>query len=136
MNTNTNEKTESEKSVLDLINDAKKSIEKLTPEELQREISTKDITLIDIREPDESKNSGAISKSFNAPRGLLEFYADPKTPYHMPVFNKSNRLILYCASGGRSALACATLKEMGFRNIGHLEGGLKAWVEAGYQVVK
>jgi len=62
---------------------------------------------------------------------MIEFYADETLPYHKPEFDKSKRIILHCASGGRSALAAKTLKEMGYQNVGHLDGGIKAWKEAG-----
>jgi rhodanese-related sulfurtransferase len=65
---------------------------------------------------------------------MLEFYADSSLPYYRPEFDKNKRIILHCASGGRSALAVKTLKEMGYENIAHLDGGLKAWVEAGMDV--
>jgi rhodanese-related sulfurtransferase len=62
---------------------------------------------------------------------MLEFYADPTSPYHRPEFDPSRRIILHCASGGRSALAAATLRQMGYGNVAHLDGGLKAWKERG-----
>lgn len=61
---------------------------------------------------------------------MLEFYADPSLPYHKPEFDKNKRIILYCASGGRSALAVQTLKEMGYTNVAHIDGGFKAWQAA------
>jgi rhodanese-related sulfurtransferase len=78
--------------------------------------------------------NGKIPGAVNAPRGMLEFYADSTLPYYRPEFDKHKRIILHCASGGRSALAVKTLKEMGYENIAHLDGGLKAWVEAGMDV--
>jgi len=65
---------------------------------------------------------------------MIEFYADPSLPYHKPAFDKNKRIILHCASGGRSALAVATLKQMGYTNIAHMDGGIKAWKEAGLSV--
>ena len=62
---------------------------------------------------------------------MLEFRADPETPYHLEPFDRDRRIILHCASGGRSALAAATLKEMGYEKVAHLDGGFKAWTEAG-----
>ena len=64
--------------------------------------------------------------------GMLEFYADPTSPYHRPEFDPERRVILHCASGGRSALAAATLQQMGYRNVAHLDGGLRAWKEQGH----
>jgi rhodanese-related sulfurtransferase len=117
------------KSAVDLVKEAKTQIENLTPAQVKAELEKGNVTLIDVREPEELKN-GEIAGAINAPRGMLEFYADSTTPYYKPVFDKSKRIILHCASGGRSALAAATLKQMGYENVAHLDGGLKAWKEA------
>jgi rhodanese-related sulfurtransferase len=71
-----------------------------------------------------------------APRGRLEFYADPESPYHQPVFASGKTLLLYCASAGRSALAAKTLHEMGLANVAHVGGGFKAWMAAGGPIEK
>lgn len=110
-----------------MIKEAKQGIENLSPLQAQAEISQGNVTVIDIREPDELKQNGKITGSINAPRGMLEFYADASSPYHKTEFNKEKRIILYCASSGRSALAVKTLKEMGYTNIAHIDGGLNAW---------
>lgn len=117
------------KSATDLVKEAKQRVENLTPEQVNEELSKGNATLVDIRESEELKD-GAIPGSIHAPRGMLEFYADETLPYHKPEFDKSKRIILHCASGGRSALAASTLKEMGYENIAHLDGGIKAWKEA------
>jgi len=65
-----------------------------------------------------------------APRGMLEFYADPESPYHKPVFASGKTLLLYCASAGRSALAARTLEEMGLEKVAHVAGGFRAWLAA------
>lgn len=122
------------KSAIDLVKEAKKQIENLTPEQVKEELKNGSVTLIDIREDEELKMNGKIPESVHAPRGMLEFYADPSLPYHKPEFNKNNRIILTCASGGRSALAVGTLKQMGYENVAHLDGGIKAWKEAGMPV--
>ena len=75
---------------------------------------------------------GAIS----APRGMLEFWADPTSPYHRQEFDPQRRIILHCASGGRSALAADTLQQLGYSNVAHLAGGLKAWAEEGRPITK
>lgn len=90
--------------------------------------------IIDIREAEELQQSGKIAGSVHASRGMLEFYADPSLPYHKPEFNKDKKIILHCASGGRSALAANTLKQMGYEHVAHLDGGFKAWKEAGLPV--
>ena len=121
------------KTAMDLVKEAKSKIENLAPGQVKEELLHKETILIDIREGDEVK-TGKIPGSVHASRGMLEFYADPALPYYNPVFDKNKRIILHCASGGRSALAVQTLKEMGFQNIAHLDGGIKAWKEAGYVI--
>jgi rhodanese-related sulfurtransferase len=124
------------KSATDLVKEAKQQIENLTPQQVQQELSNGNVTLIDIRESEELQQNGKIPGSVHAPRGMLEFYADSSLPYHKPEFDKNKRLILHCASGGRSALAVATLKEMGYENVAHMDGGIKAWKEAGMSVMQ
>ncbi len=119
------------KSAADLVKEAKQQIENLAPQQVAEELLNGDVTLIDIRESEELKLNGKIPGSIHASRGMLEFYADPTLPYYKPEFDKSKRIILQCASGGRSALAAVTLKQMGFENVAHLDGGIKAWKEAG-----
>lgn len=125
-----------QKSAAEMVKAAKQEIENLTPQQALDEISKGDAIVIDIREPEELKQNGKITGSINAPRGMLEFYADPTLPYHKPEFNKEKRIILYCASSGRSALAVKTLKEMGYTNVAHIDGGVKAWKEAGLPLVQ
>jgi rhodanese-related sulfurtransferase len=124
------------KSATDLVKEAKQQVENLSPEQVQEELSKGNVVLIDIRESEELTQNGKIAGSVHAPRGMLEFYADSSLPYHRPEFDKSKRTILHCASGGRSALAAATLKQMGYENVAHLDGGLKAWKDAGMPVEK
>ena len=121
----------STKSATDLVKEAKQNIENLTPQQVQDELSQQKATLIDIRESEELQKDGKIEGSTHAPRGMLEFYADESLPYHKPEFDKNKRIILHCASGGRSALAANTLKQMGYTNVAHMDGGIKAWKEAG-----
>ncbi|GAA4301254.1 rhodanese-like domain-containing protein [Nibribacter koreensis] len=118
------------KTAADLVAEAKKNVENLSPDQVEKEMS-QGATIIDIRESEELKESGKIAGSVHAPRGMLEFLADDTTPYHKPEFDKNKRIILHCAGGGRSAMAANTLKQMGYQNVAHLDGGLKAWKEAG-----
>ena len=118
------------KTALELVKEAKENIENLNPQQVKDEVEN-GATLIDIREKEELSSTGKIPGSTLAPRGMLEFYADESLPYHKPEFNKDKRIILHCASGGRSALAAKTLKDMGYNNVAHLDGGIKAWKEAG-----
>ncbi|HXH07106.1 MAG TPA: rhodanese-like domain-containing protein [Vicinamibacterales bacterium] len=121
------------KTVAQMVQDAKARVENLSVEQVAAELQQGDVTIIDIREPDE-RAQGAIPGSVSAPRGMLEFWADPTSPYHRPEFDPSRRIILTCASGGRSALAADTLQQMGFTRVAHLEGGFKAWQAAGKPV--
>ncbi|HEY0732764.1 MAG TPA: rhodanese-like domain-containing protein [Chitinophagaceae bacterium] len=116
-------------SALDLVKNAKSNIENLTPHQVAEELKNGKAILVDIRETHELSEQGKIPGSVNAPRGMLEFYADPSLPYHKAEFQPENRIILQCASGGRSALAAQTLKQMGYNNVAHLDGGIKAWKE-------
>ena len=124
----------SAKSATDLVKEAKQHVKALTPEQVNDEVSHGNATLIDLRESEELEQTGKIPGSKHAPRGMLEFYADPSLPYHRPEFDKNKRIILHCASGSRSALAASTLQQMGYQNVAHLEGGMKAWKEAGLPV--
>ncbi len=120
-----------QKSATDLVKEAKQEIENITPLQAQQELSDGNAVLIDIRESEELEKNGKIEGSVHAPRGMIEFYADSTQPYHMPEFEKDKRIILQCASGGRSALAAQTLIRMGYNNVANLDGGLNAWKEAG-----
>ncbi|HRB30916.1 MAG TPA: rhodanese-like domain-containing protein [Ferruginibacter sp.] len=124
------------KSATDLVKEAKQGIENLSADQVNEELQNSNVTLIDIRESEELKQNGRIAGAVHAPRGMLEFYADASLPYHKPEFDKNKRIILHCASGGRSALAVTTLKQMGFENVAHLDGGIKAWKESGREVVE
>lgn len=123
-----------QRSATDLVKEAKQEIENLTPLQVQEELAKGDVVLIDIRESEELTLNGRIEGSVHAPRGMLEFYADPSLPYHKPEFDREKRIILQCASGGRSALATQTLQKMGYQHVAHLDGGIKAWKEAGLPV--
>ena len=117
------------KSATDLVKEAKSQVENLSPGQVNSEMQN-GATLIDLREVEELTN-GKIAGAVHAPRGMLEFYADPTLPYHKKEFDRDKRIILHCASGGRSALAAATLKQMGYKDVAHLDGGFKAWKESG-----
>ena len=117
------------KTAMDLVKEAKEKIQNLSVEAVAKEIEG-GVTLVDLREAEELKKSGKIAGAVHAPRGMLEFYADASLPSHLEAFDPSRRIILYCGSGSRSALACQVLQEMGFSKVAHLDGGFKAWQEA------
>ena len=87
--------------------------------------------LVDLRDVREVKAEGKIPGSYHAPRGMLEFWVDPDSPYHREALSSADRLVLYCNLGWRSALAAKALQEMGFTNVAHIEGGLDAWKDEG-----
>ena len=118
-------------SAAGMVGAAKAQIENLSPQEVADETASGEVLLVDLRETEEGEQHGVIAGALQAPRGMLEFYADPTSPYHKVEFDPTRRVILHCASGGRSALAALTLKEMGYDNVAHLDGGLNAWKEAG-----
>jgi rhodanese-related sulfurtransferase len=117
------------KSVVDMITDARAQIELVTPEAASNEMATGDPILVDVREPVEWERH--IAGAVQVPRGLLEFVADPTSPRYNDALRPSRRLIVYCASGARAALATLALKEMGYENVANMDGGLKAWIAAG-----
>jgi rhodanese-related sulfurtransferase len=124
------------KTAAHLVAEAKGRIENLSPADVAAELETGNVLLVDLREAEEQWQNGVIPGAIHAPRGMLEFSADPTSAYHQPAFDPGRRIILYCASGGRSALAVAMLQELGYTRVAHLDGGLKAWREAGLTVAK
>ena len=87
--------------------------------------------LVDLRDPRELEREGRIPGAFHCPRGMLEFWIDPASPYHKPVFAQDRRFVFFCASGWRSALAAKTAQDMGLAPVAHIEGGFNAWRAAG-----
>jgi rhodanese-related sulfurtransferase len=118
----------------EMVAEAKNRVENLTVEQTARELDSGDVLLVDIREASERAEHGIIPGAVEAPRGMLEFWADPTSPYHRSEFQPDRRVILHCASGGRSALAAVMLEDLGYTNVAHLDGGLTAWKEQGQPV--
>ena len=90
-----------------------------------------DVVFVDLRDPREREREGAIPGAFSCPRGMLEFWIDPESPYAKPVFAGDKRFVFFCASGWRSALATKTAQDMGLEKVSHLKGGFTAWKAAG-----
>jgi rhodanese-related sulfurtransferase len=124
------------KTVADLIKEAKQRVENLSVDQVAAELERGDAILIDVREQNERDENGTIAGSVHAPRGMLEFFADPSSPYHRPEFDPNRRIILHCAAGGRSAMGADALQQMGYTSVAHLDGGYTAWTAAGRPVVK
>jgi rhodanese-related sulfurtransferase len=114
-----------------LVAEANAVVETMPVAEALRRLGDRGLVFIDLREGPELQRDGMIPGAIHAPRGMLEFYADPDSPYHKDIFDSSQTKLLYCAGGGRSALAAQRLQEMGLSGVVHLGGGLKAWKDAG-----
>lgn len=97
-------------------------------------IQSDDVVIVDIRDIRELEREGKIPGSFHAPRGMLEFWVDPASPYHKPIFAEEKTFIIHCASGWRSLLATDVLQRMGLTPVMNLTGGFAAWKEAGGQI--
>ena len=120
--------------VKSLVAKAKSETKAVTPQQAFDQLRARTAILIDIRDIRELQREGQIDGAFHAPRGMLEFWADPQSPYHKDVFAKSGNLILFCASSWRSALAAKTLQDMGINNIFDMDGGFNAWKSAGLPI--
>ncbi|MEE8457129.1 MAG: rhodanese-like domain-containing protein [Acidimicrobiia bacterium] len=118
------------KGYAQLVAEAESEVRRLTVEEAMA-AQASGALLVDLRDVREVKAEGKIPGSYHAPRGMLEFWVDPDSPYHREALSSADRLVLYCNLGWRSALAAKTLQDMGFTNVTHIEGGLDAWKDAG-----
>jgi rhodanese-related sulfurtransferase len=121
------------KTVQQMLADAHAVVPKITPEEAKGLLGKPDVVFLDVREPNEVATSGKVPGALTIPRGLVEFRADPESALHDAAFDRAKTIVVYCASGGRSALAGKTLKDMGYGDVRNL-GGFKDWVEAGGEV--
>jgi rhodanese-related sulfurtransferase len=118
------------RKVSDLVAEAKARIANLSVDQTAAALAGGALA-VDLREPEERARDGAIPGAVHVPRGMLEFYADPSSAYHRPELTPDRRIVLYCAGGGRSALATVALQTLGYTNVAHLDGGIKAWKQAG-----
>ena len=124
------------KTIKMLVAEAKAETKTVSPQEALSQQQAGKATLIDIRDIRELDREGRIEGAFHAPRGMLEFWADPDSPYHKDIFATEDTLILFCASSWRSALAAKTLQDMGFDNIRDMDGGFTAWTAANQPIIK
>ena len=118
-------------SIKEMLVSANETVRKVSAEEAHQLLAARDALLVDVRDPSELSAAGKLKGALNVSRGMLEFRADPETNYYNPEFQKGRPTILYCASGGRSALAGKTLLEMGYAEVYNL-GGFKDAVSAGF----
>lgn len=122
------------KGIKQLVEEANAVVNIVLAEDVKSLHGNSDTQFVDLREIQELQREGQIPGAYHAPRGMLEFWVDPDSPYHKPVFSSEKNFILYCASGWRSALACKALVEMGMKNVSHIEGGFTAWKSANGEV--
>ena len=114
---------------------ANAAVPKITPAQAREMIAKGNTLVVDVRDAPEVEKSGKVAGAVHVSRGMLEFRADPESPYHDKNFAKDKTVILYCASGGRSALAAKVLKDMGYGQVYNV-GGFKDWVEGGGAIEK
>ena len=124
------------KSSQTLVEEAQKSIETLSSEEVKKLAENKEITLIDVRDIREIWKEGTIKNSKHIPRGMLEFWLDPESPYFKEgKLDPNKEMVLFCAGGLRSALATKSLKDMGFEKISHIDGGFSALRQSKFKII-
>ena len=113
-----------------LIEEAEKNIETISVDEVAALLNDDTVTIVDIRDVRELQREGKLPGAIHAPRGMLEFWVDPDSPYHRKLFSEAKRFVFYCASAWRSALATQTVQQMGMKNVCHMSGGFTAWKKA------
>jgi rhodanese-related sulfurtransferase len=116
--------------IKELLEAANAAVPRINPAQASELMAKGGVLMIDVRDAPEVQKSGMIAGAINVSRGMLEFRADPLSPYHDKAFDKSKTVILYCASGGRSALGGKALKDLGYANVFNL-GAFKDWAESG-----
>jgi rhodanese-related sulfurtransferase len=121
------------RTLADMLEEARARIEVTTPPEITDAVSSGGVLFLDIREPEEWQ-AAHVPEAVHIPRGMLEFRADPASQYYDARLGSGKPIVVSCASGGRSALATALLGDMGYENVRNLDGGMKAWEEAGHRV--
>ena len=114
-----------------LLEEANAAVETLTVEDAKALHGRDDVVLVDLRDPRELERDGKVPGAFHCPRGMLEFWIDPESPYAKPVFQEDKKFVFFCAGGLRSVLAAKTAQDMGLKPVAHVIGGFKAWKEAG-----
>ena len=114
-----------------LVDAAEREVETILTEDAVRLVGRDDTVLIDIRDIRELQRDGKVPGAFHAPRGMLEFWIDPTSPYHKPVFAQDKKYVFFCAGGLRSALAAQAAQHMGLKPVAHIRGGFGAWKNAG-----
>jgi rhodanese-related sulfurtransferase len=119
------------KSAMSMVEAAKREIEEIPAAEAVSLVGRDDVVLVDIRDVRELSRDGRVPGAVHAPRGMLEFWIDPASPYFKPVFGQDKKYVFFCAGGMRSALAAKTVQDMGMKPVAHIIGGFGAWKKAG-----
>ena len=119
-----------------LIAQAREKVQTLPLDDAAALLEDPSVLFVDIRDPRELEREGTIPGAFHAPRGMLEFWVDPESPYYKPALDSGRRLVLFCGSAWRSALSAAALSEMGLGDVTHVDGGFTAWKKAGHPVAE
>jgi rhodanese-related sulfurtransferase len=117
-----------------MVDEAKARIRSISPEEARGRLGRDDVVFVDVRDVRELERDGMIPGAFHCPRGMLEFWIDPESPYFKDVFGADREFVFYCSAGWRSALAADTAREMGLERVADLDGGFTAWKAAGLPV--
>jgi len=119
-------------SVREMLAEANAAVPRLDPAEVRNRMNRADILIVDVRDAPELASGGKLKGAVHVSRGMLEFRADPESPYHDPAFQRDKTVLVYCASGGRSALSGKTLKDLGYQSVFNA-GGFKELAEAGLE---
>ena len=118
-------------SIKSLVEEAERDIENLSVNQALELQGADNVVLVDIRDIRELQREGKVPGAFHCPRGMLEFWIDPESPYHKPFFAQDKKYVFFCAGGMRSALAAHTAQKMGLKPVAHIRGGFGAWKKAG-----
>lgn len=119
-----------------LVDEATAEIETLTVEQAKKLLGDPNVQFVDIRDIRELEREGVIPGAFHAPRGMIEFWIDPDSPYFKPIFGEGKKYVFFCAAGWRSALTTKTVQDMGLAPVAHIDGGFTAWRDSGGLVEK
>lgn len=114
-----------------LVAEAEAKVETLSVDAAQALLGREDVVFVDLRDPRELEREGRMPGAFHCPRGMLEFWIDPESPYAKPVFQQDKQFVFFCGGGWRSALAAQIAQEMGLKPVAHVSGGFGAWKKAG-----
>jgi rhodanese-related sulfurtransferase len=121
-------------NVKTMVEEAEREIENLSVDQAKALLGKDDVLFVDIRDIRELQRDGKVPGAFHAPRGMLEFWIDPQSPYHKDIFAQDKKYVFFCAGGMRSALAAQTAQRMGLKPVAHIRGGFGEWKKSGAPV--